>query len=91
MYNLYLIYVDNVQGPYIELKMFWNYHNYEIINYCILYAKYYIYVEKLKYNNVKNNSFNLDFLSYLCQLKYNLTMETNICTKRNQTSKFGKF
>ncbi len=61
-----------------------------VINYCILYAKYYIYLEKLKDNN-KKPSFNLDFLGYLCYLKEILKMEQNICLKRNQIVKFDKF
>ncbi len=32
-----------------------------VINYCILYAKYYSYLENLKDNNNKS-SFNIDFL-----------------------------
>ncbi len=33
-----------------------------VANYCILYAKQYIYLEKLKN---KNTNFNVDFLGYL--------------------------
>ncbi len=39
------------------------------INYCILYAKHNIYLEKLKEEN-KKREFNVDFLRYLCYLKY---------------------
>ncbi len=40
-----------------------------VINYCILYAKHYIYIEKLK-ENKNQNTFNIDFLGYLFKLKY---------------------
>ncbi len=44
-----------------------------VINYCILYAKHlFIYLEKLKDENKK---FNVDFLGYLCHLKYILKIE----------------
>ncbi len=39
-----------------------------VINYYILYAKHYIYLE---------------LLGYLCHLKYILKIEKNICTKKN--------
>ncbi len=44
------------------------------LNYCMLYAKHYIYLEKLKEEN-KKREFNVDFLGYLCYLKYILNME----------------
>ncbi len=40
-----------------------------VINYCILYAKHYIYVEKLK-ENKNQKTLNIDFLDYLSKLKY---------------------
>ncbi len=40
-----------------------------ITNYCTLYAKQYIYLEKLKVKN-KCTSFNGDFLGYLSHLKF---------------------
>ncbi len=49
-----------------------------VINYCILYAKQYIYLEKLndkkKWQKNKQN-FNVDFLSYLSHLKNILKIE----------------
>ncbi len=36
--------------------------------YCILYAKQYIYLEKLE-DKIKYTSFNVDFLGYLSHLK----------------------
>ncbi len=59
-----------------------------VANYCILYAKQYIYLEKLKN---KNTNFNVDFLGYLSHLKYILKMEESICIKNNQRLKFDKY
>ncbi len=53
-----------------------------VINYCMLYAKYFIYLEKLK-DNHKQPGFNIDFLGYLCYLKGILKIERNICSNRN--------
>ncbi len=50
--------------------------------YCILYAKHYIYLEKLKYNNQKL-SFNIVFLGYLCYFKPTMKIGKNICYKKN--------
>ncbi len=61
-----------------------------VINYCLPYAKYYIYLEKLKDNN-KNPRFNVGFLGYICYPKEILKIEQNICFKRNQIVKFDKF
>ncbi len=60
------------------------------INYCMLYAKYYIYLTKLKEEN-KKREFNVDFLGYLCYLKYTLKIEKSICNRKNQITKFDKF
>ncbi len=38
-----------------------------VINYNILYAKYYIYLDKIKDNN-KKNSFNVDFFGGTCAI-----------------------
>ncbi len=61
-----------------------------VINYCILYAKHYIYLEKLK-ENKNQNTFNIDFLGYLSKLKYILKIEKSICIHNNQSIKFNKF
>ncbi len=61
-----------------------------VMNYCIQHAKHYIYVEKFKNDNNKSG-FNVDVLGYLCHFKHTLKIKTNICTKKNQTAKFGKF
>ncbi len=61
-----------------------------ITNYCILYAKEYTYLEKLKDKN-KCTSFNVDFLRYLSHLKHVLKIEEHICSKNNEKLKFDKF
>ncbi len=61
-----------------------------VINYCILYAKHYMYLEKLK-ENKNQNTFNIDFLGYLSKLKYILKIEKSIYTHNNQSIKFNKF
>ncbi len=55
------------------------------ISYCMLYAKYYIYLEKLKEEN-KKREFNVDFLRV-----YILKIEKIICNRKNQIAKFDKF
>ncbi len=59
------------------------------INYCILYAKHYIYLEKLN-DKTRKLDFNVDFLLYLCYLKRTLKIEQNICYKKYQIVKFDK-
>ncbi len=56
----------------------------------ILYAKHYVYLEKLK-ENKNQNTFNIDFLGYLSKLKCILKIEKSICTHNNQSIKFNKF
>ncbi len=56
------------------------------INYCILYAKHFIYREKLDYQNM----ITIDFLSYLSHLKYILNIKKPICIAKNQIAKFEK-
>ncbi len=56
-----------------------------VTNYCILYAKQYMYLEKLKDKN-KCTSFNVEFLEYLSHLKHVLKIEENICSKNNENS-----
>ncbi len=53
--------------------------------FCILYAKYYIYVQHL----FNNNTFDL----YVCliQLKHALKIEENICIKNKNEEAFFKF
>ncbi len=61
-----------------------------VINYCILYAKQYIYLEKRK-ENKNHNTLNIDFLGYLSKLKYILKIEKRTCIHNNQSIKFNKF
>ncbi len=49
-----------------------------VTNYCILYAKQDIYLEKLKDKN-KYTSFNVDLLEYLSHLKHVLKIEESLC------------
>ncbi len=53
-----------------------------VTNYCILYAKQDIYLEKLNDKN-KYTSFNVDFLGYLSHFKHLLKIDENICSKNN--------
>ncbi len=52
--------------------------------------KYYIYFKKFKEEN-KKREFNVDFLRYLCNLKYILKIEKSICNRKHQIAKFDKF
>ncbi len=56
-----------------------------VLNFCILYAKYYIYIQHLFNNNT------LDLYACLNQLKQTLTIEENICIKNNNEEKFHKY
>ncbi len=57
------------------------------LNYCILYAKHFIYREKL--NN--QNMLTIDLLAWLSHLKYTMKIEKNICFAKTQIVKFDKF
>ncbi len=54
----------------------------QVLNVCILYAKYYIYIECIFNNNT------LDLYTCLNQLKQDLKIEENICIKNNKKEKF---
>ncbi len=56
----------------------------QVLNFCILYAKYYIYIQRLF------NSSTLDLYACLTQLKQTLKIE-NICIKNKNEEKFFKF
>ncbi len=56
----------------------------QVLNYCILYAKYYIYIQRLFNNNT------LDLYTCLNQLKEALKTEEKICNKNNKKEKFLK-
>ncbi len=48
-----------------------------VLNYCILYTKYYIYIQRLFQNN------SLDIYAYQMQIKAALEIEFKICKKTN--------
>ncbi len=56
-----------------------------VINYCILYIKYYIYFRKLFNHN------NLDVQCCQMQLKHAIEIEYEICNKNKTLVKFEKF
>jgi len=56
-----------------------------VLNFCILYTKYYIYIQRL-YNKNK-----LDLYTCLVQLKYALKIEHDICLNQNSEKNFEKF
>ncbi len=58
---------------------------FKVINFCILIAKYYIYIQKLI------NSNKIDFFDYLAQLKQKLQIEKIICVDEGNPSKFEQF
>jgi exonuclease III len=57
---------------------------YNVINYCILYAKYYIYKQRLFYNN------DINLYEFLMVLKDKLKTEYNICKSNEMMHKFLK-
>ncbi len=57
----------------------------QVLNFCILYAKYYIYMKRLFNNNT------LDFYACLNQRKQALKTEENICKTNNKKEKFLKY
>ncbi len=56
-----------------------------VLNFCTLYAKYYIDIQRLFNNNT------LDLHVCLPQLKQALKIEENICRKNNNEDNFFKF
>ncbi len=56
----------------------------QVLNYCMMYTKYYIYIQRLSANN------HLELYAYLILLKYNLNIECQICKHNNRTDKFGR-
>ncbi len=56
-----------------------------VLNFCTLYAKHYIYIQRLFNNNT------LDLYVCLTQLKQALRIEENICRKNNNEDNFFKF
>ncbi len=56
----------------------------EVLNYRVLYAKYYIYIQCICNNN------KLNLFAYLSQLKYAMEIESKICKSQNNEKKFAK-
>ncbi len=56
----------------------------EVLNYCVLYANYYIYIQHL-YNN------KFDLFAYMSQLKYAMEIGFKICKRQNNEKKFAKY
>ncbi len=57
----------------------------QVLNFCIFYTKYYIYIQRL----FKNNE--LDLYACLKQLKQALDIEINICKRLNSDKKLLKY
>ena len=55
------------------------------INYCILTAKYFVYIRKLFNNN------DLDFYQYLVLLKHHLSLEEIACQSKGKIEHFEKY
>ncbi len=58
---------------------------FEVLNFCILNAKYYIHNKRLLDDN------NIEFLNFLYVLKFKLDIELKICKTNNTTKTFNKF
>ena len=58
---------------------------FEVLNYCILVAKFYIYRQRLFNNN------DIDLFSFLVELKYKVKIEYSICKHNNTLDKFEKY
>ncbi len=57
----------------------------QVLNFCILYTKYYIYIQRLFNKN------ELDLYACLAQVKLALEIEYNICKNSNKEKDFQKF
>ncbi len=55
------------------------------INFCIIYIKYYIYIQRLFNNNL------LDVYACKVLLKSVLEAEKDICARNGKTGTFGKY
>ena len=58
---------------------------FDVLNFCLLSAKHYIYIKRLFHDN------KVDFFEFLIKLKYKLKMEKQICKQREEECKFKKF
>ncbi len=56
-----------------------------VVNYCVLVAKFYIYMDRMNENN------KIDFYQFLLQLKTNLVIKRSICKNNNSLKTFDKF
>ncbi len=57
----------------------------QVLNFCILYTKYYIYIQRLFNKN------ELDLYACLAQVKLSLEIECNICKNANKEKDFQTF
>ncbi len=57
----------------------------QVLNICILWAKYYIYIQRL-FNNKKND---LDLCECLAQVKLAFEIEYNICKNSTTTKRLS--
>ncbi len=55
------------------------------LNFFIIYAKYYIYIQKL------SNSNKIDFLNFLIYLKQKINIEKQICSTEGRNEAFERF
>ncbi len=75
--------IDKVIIEFIILGFPGSNQNTKLTNYCILYAKHFIYKNKM------NGMDNIGFLCYLSYLKKILIIEESICLARNQEKAFN--
>ena len=58
---------------------------FDVLNHCILIAKFYIYRQRLFNDN------DIDFFSFLVELKYKIQIEYSICKDTDTLDKFEKY
>ena len=56
-----------------------------LLNYCVLFGKFFVYSNKISENN------RLDFYAYLVQLKQELHMEMKACSKSDYSEFINNF
>ncbi len=57
----------------------------QVLNFCLLYTKYYIYIQRLFHGN------QLDLYAGLTQIKFALEIQYNICKSTNNEICFNKY
>ncbi len=57
----------------------------QVLNFCLLYTKYYIYIQRLFHGN------KLDLYACLTQIKFALEIQYNICKSTNNEICFNKY